>query len=270
MKKKSLLKNYIYNLAYQILELFLPLITIPYVSRVLGAENIGIYSYTISITTYFVTFSALGMALYGQREVAYVQDNKKKYSRIFSEIILLRFFTLLIALAIYYMLFIRAGGSYGAYYAILILEIIGGACDISWFFRGLEEFKLTVIRNTIIKIISTISIFVFIKTPDDLWKYFLIYVLSIILGNATLWLYLPKYLQKTKVKLANIFRHLKPTLALFVPQIAVQVYTLLDKTMIGTIVEDKSEVGYYDQSHMNKEYQFLVNRLPHDLKSGQI
>ena len=69
-----------YNLIYQILIIVLPLITTPYISRVLGAENIGIYSYTISVATYFILFGSLGIATYGQREIAYIQDDKKKYS----------------------------------------------------------------------------------------------------------------------------------------------------------------------------------------------
>ena len=83
MNKKSVTKNYIYNVIYQILVMVIPLITTPYLSRILGAENIGIYSYTISITTYFILFGSLGVAVYGQREIAYVQDNIEKRSRIF-------------------------------------------------------------------------------------------------------------------------------------------------------------------------------------------
>ena len=94
--KKNIVKNYIYNLTYQLLVIVLPILTTPYISRVLGAENIGIYGYTISIVTYFITFGSLGVALYGQREIAYNQDNIKKRSKIFWEIVLFRFITLAI------------------------------------------------------------------------------------------------------------------------------------------------------------------------------
>lgn len=244
--KKSVTKNYIYNLIYQILVLILPLITTPYISRVLGAENIGIYSFTLSISAYFILFGSLGIALYGQREIAYNQKNKKKYSINFWEILLLRVITMTISLIIYYFIFAR-GTQYQIYYKILILEIIANCIDISWFFQGLEEFKKTVIRNMIVKLISIVCIFVFVKTPDDLHIYFWIYVLSILVGNMSLWLYLPKYLTKTRINELNLFKHLKLTVALFVPQIAIQVYTLLDRTMVGAIIPGKSEVGYYDQ-----------------------
>ena len=244
---KSVKKNYIYNLTYQILVMIVPLITTPYLSRVLGAEAIGIYSYTLSITTYFILFGSLGVAMYGQREIAYVQEDKEKRSKVFYEILLMRFITLGISMIIFYITF-AMNGQYGIYYRILMLEIIANALDISWFFQGIEEFKKTVIRNTIVKVVSVICIFIFVKNSNDLNKYFLIYVLSTFLGNISLWMYIPKYIERISIKKLQIFRHLKPTIALFIPQVAVQIYTVLDKTMIGSIVEDKSEVGFYEQA----------------------
>lgn len=247
MEKKSILKNYIYNLSYQILLIFLPLITTPYVSRVLGAENIGIYGYTLSIVTYFVLFGALGISMYAQREIAYVQDNVKQRSKVFFEIVILRAITMTISIILYYIFFIR-GSQYQLYYAIFTIELISTCFDISWFFQGLEEFKKTVLRNIVVKLISFTCILIFVKTKNDLNIYILIYVLSNIIGNLSLWLYLPKYIQKISLNELQIFKHLKPTLWLFIPQIAIQIYTVLDKTMIGNIVTDKSEVGYYEQA----------------------
>lgn len=245
--KKSITKNYLYNLAYQILIIFLPLITTPYVSRVLGAENIGIYGYTLSIVTYFVLFGALGISMYAQREIAYVQDNIKERSKIFWEINILRFITMSISIILYYIFFVN-GSRYQFYYFILILELISNCFEISWFFQGLEEFKRIVLRNIIVKLISFACIILFVKTKNDLSIYLFIYVSSNLLGNLSLWLYMPKYLEKVKIKELNIIKHLKPTLWLFIPQIAIQIYTVLDKTMIGNIIENKSEVGYYEQA----------------------
>lgn len=248
MQKKSIKKNYIYNLVYQILSMILPLITTPYLSRVLGAENIGIYSYTLSITTYFILFGSLGVALYGQREIAYLQD-KSVYerSKAFFEILLMRFITLGISLVIFYFTFVL-NNQYSMYYKILIIEIIANSIDISWFFQGMEEFKKTVFRNMLIKIISLLCIFIFVKRQNDLSKYLIIYVLSTLIGNCSLWIYLVKYIEKVKLEELNVFKHLKPTIGLFIPQIAIQIYTVLDKTMIGSIIDDKSEVGYYEQA----------------------
>ncbi len=245
--KKSIAKNYIYNLTYQILIVILPLITTPYISRVLGAENIGIYSYTISITTYFILLGSLGIAMYGQREIAYLQENKEQYTKTFWEIVIVRFITMAISMITFYFTFVQ-GNQYQVYYAILLLELFSNCIDISWFFQGLEDFKKTVIRNIVVKLISIICIFVFVKSGNDLAKYIWIYVLSILVGNASLWAYLPKFLKKVKIKELNIVRHIKPTIGLFIPQIATKIYTVLDKVMIGSIITNKAEVGYYEQS----------------------
>lgn len=245
--KKSIAKNYIYNLIYQMLTILLPLITTPYLSRVLGAENIGIYGYTISIVTYFILFGTLGVSMYGQREIAYRQQDKKGRSKTFIEIIILRTITLSISILLFYLVYGRSG-EYALYYRILIVQLVANIFDISWLFQGIEEFDKTVVRNLIVKLLSLILIFVTIKTTDDLWKYFAIYVGAELIGNVTLWFYLPKYLEKINLKDLKVKRHVKPVIALFVPQIAIQIYTVLDKTMIGTITNDMIEVGYYEQA----------------------
>ena len=162
MSKKSVAKNYIYNVLYEILAIIIPLITTPYLSRVLGAEKIGIYSYTLSIVTYFILFGSLGVAMYGKREIAFVQNDEQKRSKAFLEIFFLRMITLSLSMIFFYFSFCYSG-DYKIYYTILLLEIIANIFDISWYFQGLEEFKKTVIRNTLVKIISTICILHLLK-----------------------------------------------------------------------------------------------------------
>lgn len=245
--KKSIRVNYIYNMIYQILIMILPVITMPYVSRVLGADGIGIYGYTSSTLAYFILFGSLGISLYGQREIAYLRDNKEKRSYAFYEIIFLRLVTMIISMLVYYFVLIRTS-KYSLYYLIFLLEFISTIFDISWFFQGIEEFDKIVFRQLITKILSVICIFVFVKKPSDLVIYILIYVLSLLVGNASLWFYLPKYISKINIKTLNIAKHIKPTISLFIPQIAMQIYLVLDKTMIGKILKNMSEVGNYEQS----------------------
>ncbi len=248
MAKKSIAKNYIYNMIYQVLILILPLITTPYLSRVLGAEGIGIYSYTYAIVTYFILFGSLGVALYGQREIAYAQENKEKRKKVFIEIVIFRFITILLSTIIYFFAFVN-GKEYQIYYTILMLELVAAAFDISWFFQGLEEFKKTVTRNVLVRICSVTLVFILVKTKEDLAKFTLIYSLADLLGNLSLWLYLPKYLKGIKVEKISIKQHLPHIILLFIPQIANQIYNILDTTMIGWLVKDKSETGYYEQGH---------------------
>lgn len=245
--KKSVVKNYMYNMIYQILILILPLITTPYLSRVLGPEGVGIYGYTYSIVTYFVLFGSLGIALYGQREIAYVQDNPRKRKKVFLELILFRFITLIATVLIYCLIFVR-GKKYHNYYLILLIELIASGFDISWFFQGIEEFKKTVLRNVLVRIVSVSLVFIIVKNSGDLWKFILIYSLADLFGNLLLWLYLPKYLKGGKVGKLNLTVHLIPLLMLFIPQVTNKVYNLLDTTMLGAIISNKNETGFYDQS----------------------
>ena len=247
MPKKSITKNYLYNLAYQILILILPLITTPYLSRVLGAKGTGIYSYTYTIVNYFVLFGSLGVALYGQREIAYAQQKKHKRKKIFIELVLFRFITIAIATLVYYICFMKTG-EYSVYYRILLFELIAGAFDISWFFQGLEEFKKTVTRNILVRTISVALIFILVKKETDLVTYMYIYSLADFIGNLTLWIYLPKYFRGVKVKNINLMHQIRPIILLFIPQITSKLYNMLDTTMLGRIVADKSEAGYYEQS----------------------
>lgn len=245
--KKNVLKNYFYNLTYQLLLIILPIVTTPYLARTLGANGTGIYSYTISITTYFILLGTLGIAMYGQREIAYNQENEKRKSCLFWELVIFKIISMSFSMILFYFNFAKSG-EYALYYKILLIEMIANCLDISWFYQGIEEFKKIAIRNIVIKLCSVISIFIFVKTPNDIGKYLIIYVLSSFLGSLMLWINIKKYIAKVKLRDLNIKKHLKSILILFVPQVAMHIYTVLDKTMIGAITNDMSEVGYYEQT----------------------
>ena len=247
MKKASVIKNYIYNTVYQVLVLTAPLITTPYVSRVLGATGIGIYSYAQSIATYFMLAGAVGTTIYGQREIAFARDDKKRRSEVFWQITLLRCAGVFIFGLIYFLIF-GFGTEYRSVYQVLMVEIIATAFDVSWFFMGLENFKITVIRNTFIKLIGIFAVFLFVKSSDDVLIYTMCLTLPIFIGNISLWFSLPKYLVKVKIHPHNVIEYLKPSLILFLPQLAIEVYTVLDKTMLGIFASNIDEVGYYTQA----------------------
>lgn len=130
---------------------------------------------------------------------------------------------------------------------IQIFYVISSIFDINWFFFGLEKFKITIIRNTIIKIISLVSIFLFVRNSDDLWVYTLILSGSTFLSQIILWPYIKKYVNFTKIKIIDILKHLKPCLILFIPVIAVSIYKIMDKIMLGNMASIV-EVGYYENA----------------------
>ena len=240
-------KNFIYNFIYQILILILPLITMPYVSRVLGAEGIGTYSYTYSIAYYFMIIAMLGLNNYGNRKIAKVRDNKEKLSKEFCSIYSFQLITSIIMVICYYMYIVLFENPYKEIAFIHIMYVISSVFDINWFFFGMEKFKLTITRNIIIRIMSLIMIFIFVKEPDDLWKYTAILAGSTLLSNIVLIPFLRKYVSFTKVTGKDILEHLKPCLIMFLPVIAVSIYNIMDKIMLG-IMSSVEEVGYYENS----------------------
>jgi len=247
MNQKSLVKNYLYNLTYQILIIILPLITASYLARVLGPTGNGIYIYTYTIVNYFVVFGSLGISMYGQREIAYLQNDKAKRKKTFIELVVFRFIAIAIASIIYYFCFMKKG-EYVVYYRILFFELLAAGFDISWFFQGMEDFKKTVIRNITVRLASVALIFIFVKEQSDLNKYLSIYAFADLLGNMSLWLYLPKYFKGIKVKNISLTKQIPAIILLFIPQIANKIYNMLDTTMLGRIIADKSETGFYEQS----------------------
>ena len=158
MNKKSITKNYIYNLTYQMLVVLVPLMTTPYLTRILGAKELGIYSYTYSIATIFFLFAALGVNTYGQREIAYVQDTKEGRSKVFWELMIVRLLSTVISLILLYV-FSFITHRYQIYYWIFGLYVLGNLFDITWFYQGIEDFKAVAIRNIIVKFLFLISVF---------------------------------------------------------------------------------------------------------------
>lgn len=240
-----LIKNFLYNAFYQIFILLVPLITTPYIARILGPNGVGINAYTSSIIQYFVLFGGIGVDLYGNRQIAFVRDSKEKRTQAFYEIFIMRFFTVFLAY-IFFLVFLFLIGNYHAFYLAQSVQIIAVAFDISWFFMGMENFAVTVIRNLIIRILTLASIFMLVKSYSDLWLYILILSVSTLLGNATLFFNLRKYITLPRFKL-HLWRHFKPSLMMFLPQVAMQVYLVLNKTMLGSL-DSVSSAGYFDQS----------------------
>lgn len=243
--KKSLTINYIYNVIYKILTLITPLITTPYVSRVLGVDNIGIYNYTYAILNYFVLFGVLGLQMYGQREISYKCDNKTEKDKTFWEIFWTRILTTAFVTIIY--IIFSFNSSYRDIYLIFIFELIANAIDISWFYYGTEDFKSITIKNIIVKLIGIISIFIFVKTQNDLKIYILCHTLVLFLGNCSLWLGIKHKISKIYGISKICLQHFKFAIIFFIPQCLDSVYMLMDKVMLGNL-SNITQVGIYGQA----------------------
>lgn len=248
MAKKSIKRNYIYNLIQQILVLITPLVTAPYVSRVLGADGIGTFSYTSSIVSFFSLFAALGISAYGQREISYAQDNREKRTEIFWNAKCLSLITSLVCIALYFGYVYFFDKKHTVIYLILTINLIAIITDVSWLFQGMEEFGITVTRNIIARILNVAVIFIFVHKKSDLLLYIFSLTFTTFVCNVSLWAFVPKFIGKPKLKNLHPFTNLKVIISLFIPTIAISIYTVLDKTMIGIFTTESFENGYYEQS----------------------
>lgn len=240
-------KNFIYNLIYQVFTIVLPLITVPYISRILGAKGVGEYSYSAAYVQYFIIIGMIGVSIYGNRQIAYVKKDKEKLSKEFWNIYTLQFITTTLSLIIYLITFVGVNSTNRTLYLVQAITIIATVFDISWFFIGYEDMKSVVIRNSITKIIGALLIFLMVKNSNDVILYALIMGSTTFVGQLIMWVSVPKLVGFNKPDLRDSLSHLKPALSLFVSQLAIQVYVLLDKTMLG-IMSSTAEVGFYENS----------------------
>lgn len=239
-------KNLSYNLFYQLLTIITPLITTPYVSRSLKADAVGKYGIAYACAHYFVLFTLLGLNNYGNKIVAKCRENKPLLSKTFWSIYTMQMMVSLVVI-VSYIVFVILFAKDKILSWIMMLYVVSAGMDINWCFYGLEKFKSVVIRNSVIKIVSTILILLFVNNPNDVDIYTGIMAGSFFLSQAVLWGMVRKYIDFTRVKFKDIVPHFKPNLVLFIPAVAVSVYKIMDKLMLGFLSND-AEVGFYESS----------------------
>lgn len=239
----SKIKNYIYNTSYQVLQLIVPLITTPYIARVLRADGIGKYSVSFTIAEYFVMFGLLGMASYGSRQIAYVRDNKEELSKVFWNLNYTRWITMTIAIAIYIAYTITKSED-KALYLIQGFTVFSSLFDISWYYAGVERFKITAIRNIFVKLSSVFLILLFVKRPSDIVLYAGILSVSTFIGQVVLWKGIIKEIHWRAPDTETIKIYLIGSIKLWLPTIAASIYTSFDKIMIAHF-STETEVGLY-------------------------
>lgn len=237
-------KNFGYQFVYRILSVLTPLITSPIVSRALGPVNVGAYSATQAYVNYFILLAMLGVEAYGNRSIAAVQSDKKKRQRLFWSVYTIQFSASLVSMAVYFFSFVIISEERRIISLIQGLWLLSCLLDINWFFYGMEEFKLTVTRNIIVKLLTVILVILFVNEPDDLALYALILAGSAALSQAVMWGYLGKYIHFEKPTIDSVKIHIRPIIQLFLPIAAGSVFHIMDKSMLDAL-SDESNVGYY-------------------------
>lgn len=239
----KVIKNYLYNLSYQILAIILPIITVPYVTRIFTSDDLGNYGFYNSIVSYFALFSMLGIGIYGTKQIASARDISSAFWNIYA----VQFVSSVLSLIVYSIAIISIPKMSGVIPIILGISLFAKMIDISWLFAGKEDFKKITLRNTIIKLLGVGSIFTLIKSREDLYLYVLLLVIFDFLGQLVMWMPAKKFISRPKFSIDKIKKNIKPTILLFLPQIAVSLYVVLDRTLLG-VLGSYSDVGIYEQA----------------------
>lgn len=240
-------KNYIYSMSYEILIMILPFITAPYISRVFGTEGTGIYAYTYSIATYFVMFARLGIMNYGNKIIAETKNDKEKLNKAFSSLYYMQALLALPMFIIYFIYIIIFIDNNRIIFIIQGIYVLTALFDINWLYFGLEQFKLTVTRNSIIRIFTVVLVILLVKDRNDLWIYTLIMCSGNLISELILWKFTGRYVKFVKINFKDVKKHFKPLIVLFIPVIALSVFKTMDKIMLGKMT-DMNEVGLYQNS----------------------
>lgn len=256
----SVKRNFLYQTFYQILKVILPFVTSPYIARVLGSKGVGVYAYTYSIINWFLIFASLGIQIYGNRLISQSRNNQLLLNKNFTSLFLFHMICSILATTIYIVYLINVPLEYPWASRIQGFYLLGNMMNIDWLFWGLEEYKLTVTRNVIIKCLSVIAVFVFVKSPDDIWKYVLIMAMGSLISSLSVWHIYKKYVTFVKVTKKEIFFHAKPMLLLCGVSIATSVFSYMDKIMLEKM-STVEQLGLYENAWKMIEFPvgFIVS-----------
>lgn len=259
MKQRSIRFNYFLNVSRIGFGILVGLLTMPYVNRTIGVEGLGKIEYINSIITYFVLFSALGIPMYGIREIANRRDNLEERSKFVIELLSILFVTTLVS---YFVLFcfvinIDSLGHLKTLIIIMSSMIFFSNLGVEWFYQGMEDQKFITIRYFVVRILTLILLFVLVRGPEDYLKYGFILVLSTVGGNIFNIINLKNHISFKNISFNKLdFKsHFKPVLTIFVASISVSIYIQLDILMLGSL-KGSSEVGYYAMA--NKLVRFVI------------
>ncbi len=257
---KNIAKNFFYQTIFRLAKIIMPIVTIPIVSNALGPDGVGLYNYTHSIAQYFVLFSGLGITLYGNRAIALTWAKKENISRTFWEIFTFKALATIVFLSIYFLIVFLFMDNQ-VFYIVQSLAIFAVLFDISWFFMGIEDFKKTSMSNLTVQVITFLLIVTFINDKNDTLLYTLIQASGMLLSQAFVWPFLKKYITFERVSLKRSLLRFKGSVMYFIPQVAIMLYTNLNKTLVGAIV-GSAAVGYYTNSlRLNDVFTTIITTL---------
>ena len=227
--------------------MLLPLVTAPYLSRVVGTEGVGLYGYSWAVSYVFVLIGLLGLENYGPREIARVRDDRDALNRTFSAIWKMQRLVAGVTLLVWLVYVFFIAGEEKIISLNLTMMSVSCLVNLDWCLMGLDEFKPIALRNTAVKLLAAAAVFLFVRKPEDLWVYAFVWSLSTLLGCLSCMFSLRGKVTPVKVTWKEALKHLAPCALLSISVIAVSVYRQMDKVMIGALA-DMAQTGLYENS----------------------
>ena len=227
----------------------MPLITVPYLSRVLGPKTYGIYSSVNNTMQFLMVFCTLSVSYIGMRTISRTRayGTPEDLTEAFWGLWYFQGIAGIVTIAITVLVCIFFRVQYWNYILLMAPYLISAQVDISWFFQGLADFGRVVLKNTAVKLVSVVLILLWVKSSTDLWKYLLIMSVSTMLGSFVFWLDIHHYVGKPVSHFYKYKSTIIAIITLMIPQIATQIYTSLDKPILG-IFQNSTQVAFYDNS----------------------
>lgn len=242
---RSLSVNAFFNILKQCCNIVFPLITYPFVARVLGAENLGKYSFSDSVVGYFMLFASLGISTYAVREGARIRSEKKEMEIFSAELFSINLIAMVLSCSVlFFLLFVKVFDGYTLLMYILSINIVTSVIGRDWLNSIYEDFSYLSLRYIFFQFAALILLFLFLRKPDDYIKYTAIMTFANSGGYFASFFYTQKYVPLRVTGKLNIKRHLKPILYLFCSSLAATVYIRSDITILGFFRSD-AEVGIY-------------------------
>lgn len=244
-KSVSLSSNYVFNLANRIIVLVIPLITTPYLTRVLGPNELGVYNYANTVATYYLMFSMMGMSILGNKKISLARSDGEDISEIFSKLLFVQVFNSIVSIVLYLGYFFIFCNSNKTIVLLQLFILISAIFDVSWFYQGLERFKSIAIRNILINCLTTILIFLFVNKPEDIVIYSAIKCISVLISQLVLFFSCIKKIVWVKPNVKWIKTTYIELLVFFIPIAAESIFHNFDRVMLGVMINYSAVTFYY-------------------------
>ena len=247
----SIKKNIFYNVSLSVLNVLFPIITAPYVSRILGVDNIGVVRFVTTCVTHFALFATLGIGIYGVRELAKYKDDQKKCSQIFSSLFMIMLCSTLVVSLLFVLSinFIPEFKEHRLLFSLYGIVLYLSPITIDWYFQAKENFRMITIRSFIVRLLAIVSLFIFVRERSDIIPYVLISVFSIVATQVWNLSYAYKTGLRINLRHLELSRHIKLMLVFFCSRIAISIYEIMDPVMLG-FLSSYEQVGYYTSVYM--------------------